>query len=182
MRVFTNIPFFRIIIPFVFGIFFSMTFAVSSAHSIVFILLLAIALVLKLLKLQNKHSKRAFLLTIDVLFFLLAINLVNNANTIKKINYYGNYCNTEVQNTIIATISDLPIEKENFIKCQLNINQVKSDSGYRKVEGCMIGYFKKSAADSNLKVGATLIIKTKLLSISEPKNPFEFDYKNYLYI
>lgn len=168
-------------IPFVIGILLSIQFQFHEVNFIYFIVVLALAMGLKIKKDQNVFTKRAFLIFIDILFFLLAINLVYTSNTANKSSYYGRYLKNDSANYFIASICDLPIEKEKFIKCKLQISEIKTDSGYRKSEGTIFGYFKKGNYNPKLKVGATLIIKTKLIPIDEPKNPYEFDYKSYLY-
>jgi competence protein ComEC len=179
-KVFSNIPFFRTLIPFVVGILLAINFRLDSTNSFILITLICTCVILLSLKTQNNYTKRAFLISSDVFFFLLAINIVNTSTTFKQSNFYGNYIKADSANCFIATISDLPIEKEKFIKCKLEVNEVGTDLSYKKVKGTLIGYFKRSDAAVNLKVGQTLLIKTKLLEVDEPKNPFEFDYKNYL--
>lgn len=167
-------------IPFVIGILLSITLDLPSINLFFFIGLLAIALSLKLKNKQSVFTKCTFLICIDVFFFLLAINLVYNSTTAHKSNYYAKYLKNNSPNFFIATISDLPIEKEKFIKCRLDINEIKTDSGYKKVKGVLIAYFKKADNNNKLEVGTTVVFKTKLIAVDEPKNPYEFDYKRYL--
>lgn len=179
-KVFTNIPFFRIMIPFVIGILLGVNFGLPFINLFFFIGLIAIAISLKLKNKQSVFTKRAFLICVDVFFFLLAVNLVYHANTANSSSYYGRHIKNNSAIFFIATISDLPIEKEKFIKCRLDVNEIKTDSGYKKVKGVLIAYFKKADNNNILKVGTTVILKTKLLTVDEPKNPYEFDYKRYL--
>jgi competence protein ComEC len=167
-------------IPFVIGILLGVNFDLPSINLFFFIGLLAIAISLQLKNKQSVLTKRVFLICVDVFFFLLAINLVFNSNTSTNSNYYRKYLKNDSANFIIATISDLPIEKEKFIKCRLDVNEVKTDSGYKKAKGVLIAYFKKADTNNTLKVGNTIVFKTKLLSVDEPKNPYEFNYKRYL--
>jgi competence protein ComEC len=167
-------------IPFVLGIFIAIQFTIPSFHLIFFTVLFAVALSLKLKKNQSVLTKRVFLICVDVFFFLLAINLVYSSTAANNSNYYGKYLKSDSANFFIATISDLPIEKENYIKCRLDINEIKTDSGYKKAKGVLIAYLKKADTSNTLKVGNTIVFKTKLLSVDEPKNPDEFNYKRYL--
>ena len=108
-------------IPFVIGILLGVNFDLPSINLFFFIGLLAIAISLKLKNKQSVLTKRVFLICVDVFFFLLAINLVFNSNTSNNSNYYGKYLKNDSANFFIATISDLPIEKEKFIKCRLDV-------------------------------------------------------------
>ncbi|MBL7913112.1 MAG: ComEC family competence protein [Bacteroidia bacterium] len=178
---FTNIPFFRILIPFVLGIVFSLQFYPQPLNFSFLIIPIGAAFAFRYFKTQSIFLKRAFLICIDVFLFMLAINLVHHADTIRQKNYYGNYIQTDSASYLLATINELPVHNEKFIKCRLEVNEVKTDSGYIKTEGTIFGYFKRSPSDQKLKAGATFIIKTKLLAVNGPQNPYEFNYQNYLY-
>ncbi|MDP3558411.1 MAG: ComEC/Rec2 family competence protein [Bacteroidota bacterium] len=180
-NIFKNIPFFRLMIPFVVGILLGIAFDLSAINIFVFIGLFILAAGLKLIKKQSFYTKRLFLICLDIFFLLFAINLVNKSNLIKQSSYYGNYLKLDSINYIIATINDIPTEKENFIKCQLSINAVKTNLGYQQVEGNVIGYFRKPISKDVIKVGSTYILKTNLMDVSPPQNPYEFNYKNYLF-
>lgn len=178
---FTNIPFFRILIPFVIGILFSLKYYSQPINILFLITLIAAAFVFRYFKDQSIYLKRAFLICLDIFFFLLAINLVHHADTIQQKNYYGNYVQTDSAVCFIGTVNELPVQKEKFIKCRLMVNEVKTNIGYQKTEGTIIAYFKRSDSDQKIKAGATFIIKAKLLSVNAPQNPYEFNYQNYLY-
>ncbi|MDP1802891.1 MAG: ComEC/Rec2 family competence protein [Bacteroidota bacterium] len=181
IRVFTNIPFFRILIPFVIGILFSLQFYPKPVNLLYFVFLIAAAVTLRFFKNQSTYLKRGFLICIDIFFFLLAFNLVHHTNVIEQKKYYGNYIQSDSSACLVVTINELPTQKEKFIKCRLRVNEVKTKTGYKKTEGTIFGYFKRSTSDQKLKAGSTFIIKTKLLAVSAPQNPYEFNYQNYLY-
>ncbi len=180
-NVFSNIPFFRIIIPFIAGILLGIYFDLDSPAFIFLILPITVAIVTLFKKEQNTFTKRIYLMCLDVFLFLFALHLVQ-INTLKdRENYYGKYYKSDKAGYFIATIDDIPVEKEKFIKCSLIINEIKNDSNYIKTQGKTLAYFKRSERDKALKPGTTLAIKTKLIEVSAPQNPFEFDYKNYLF-
>jgi competence protein ComEC len=76
-------------------------------------------------------------------------------------------------------VNDLPVEKEKTLKCELKLLQVKTDSVYKTSQGTLIAYFRKSFA-GKIKTGQTIFLNTQLVTIEAPKNPGEFDYKNYM--
>ncbi len=181
IRVFTNIPFFRILIPFVIGILFSLQYYPKQVNILFFVILIAFAVALRFFKNQTTYLKKTFLICLDIFFFLLAINLVHHANVIEQKKYYGNYIQPDSAVNMLVTLNELPVQKEKFIKCRLQVNEVKTKTGYKKANGTIFGYFKRSTSDQKLKAGATFIIKTKLLAVNGPQNPYEFNYQNYLY-
>ncbi len=181
-KVFSNIPFFRILIPFVIGILTAIQFHISPIHFIFLPALIAVALICRSRAQQTVYTKRLFLFCFDVFFFLFAVNLVYKTNTSYQNNYYGRYIkNSDSAVYLSATINDLPVEKENFVKCLLKVNEIKAGTGFKTVDGNIIAYFKKPLTNKKIKPGSTLILKAKLLEIDPPKNPYEFDYKTYLY-
>lgn len=179
-NVFSNIPFFRILIPFVSGILVCIHLTSPEFNFLFLAPFILIPLLLRLKKVQTRLMKYISLISTDVFFFLLAIQLVNSSNLKNHSDYYGKYYKTGEAAQIIATVNDLPVEKEKFIKCYLKVIEINSDAGFLKTKGNIIAYFKRSVNDKDLTAGATVFFKAKLLEVDPPKNPFEFDYKNYL--
>lgn len=180
-NVFSNIPFFRILIPFIIGILLAIHFNLPAPNLVFLLTLLTFIVVIRLKKEQSNFTKRAYLICFDVFLFVFALHLVSDTNLKKQKEYYGNFYKANNPAYFVATINEIPIEKEKFIKCLLTINQIRIDSSYIKTKGNIIAYFKRSGSNSKLKPGATLVLKTKLIEISSPQNPYEFDYRTYLY-
>jgi competence protein ComEC len=86
--------------------------------------------------------------------------------------------------TFIAVVNDLPVQKKNSVKCELKLlvakPRDKSKEHFEKSAGTVIAYFNGLAA-KQLEAGQTVLIKSALAEVPSPKNPFEFDYRNYLY-
>lgn len=168
-------------IPFIVGILLGIQFHLPSPGLAFLIGSIILTIILKLKKEQNTFTKRTYLICMDVFFFIFALQLVNNVNLKDQPQYYGNYYKADSANYFVVTINDIPVEKEKFIKCRLNVNEVRTDSNYIKTKGNIIAYFKRTDRDTKLQPGTTLLVKTKLLEVGPPQNPYEFDYKNYLY-
>ena len=178
---FNNIPFLRILIPFIVGILLGIYFSLTALSFIYFAIIIILLILINLKKSKSVLLKRFNLVLLDLFFLILGVNLVSEANLISQKSYYGNYLKSDSAVTFIATINDLPIEKGRFMKCFLKVNEVKTNSGFKKASGNLIGYFKNSLGKNQLKVGSSILFKANLSSIDSPKNPFEFDYKTYLY-
>ncbi|WP_317897379.1 ComEC/Rec2 family competence protein [Aurantibacillus circumpalustris] len=180
MKAFTSIPFFRILIPFVVGILIGLKF--DTPHlSFYFTLMLFIPIIFLMVYQSGKRSyKWLFLIFADLFLFLFGMNLCEQNNLGKQTSYYGNQIDTDSLITFMATISDVPTEKEKFVKCRLTVNEVKSNNSFVSVKGTIYGYFRKSKQTNSLQAGKTLLIKAHLQELSPPKNSYEFDYRNYL--
>lgn len=180
MKTFTTIPFFRIIIPFISGILAGIAFDISVFSPLSFCLILIPLIFLNYYASAGIPSKWLFLICADGFLFMYGTILVQEKDLTKQKDFYANRVNTDSVFNYIAVINDLPQEKEKSVKCDLKILEVKTESGYANVRGNIIAYFKKPQAES-LKVGQTLFIRGKLSDVPPPQNPFEFDYRNYLY-
>jgi len=180
MKALTRIPFFRIIIPFVVGCVAGIKLEPPLISAYSFFLLLIPLIFLNFYKGPSPAYKTVFMICTDLFLFLLAVFQVQQTDLNKNPNYYGNQINTDTTCTFIACINDLPVEKEKFIKCEIKILEEKNETTFIKSKGNIFAYFKKSRSALQLKAGQTLLIKADLVELSGPKNPFEFDYKNYL--
>lgn len=120
------------------------------------------------------------MLSADLFLFVFGMSLVYWKDIRNDQNFYGNQIHKDSAYTFIAVISDLPVEKEKFVKCALSIHSIKTSVNFTVVSGNSIAYFKKSNLVKSLKAGQTLLIHSRFLEIEPPKNPFEFNYKQYL--
>ena len=180
MSVFKTIPFFRILIPFLVGVLAAIELNTPGIDIKWFILIFIILFLVKILVKSNLVSKFLLLFIVDCFFVFFGNNLVHIQTTSENPLYYGNLLKSDSAIQFIATVNDLPIEKEKTIKCNLTVLSVKKKHEHINVKGDLIVYLKKSLKNKQIKAGSTLAIKVKLMPVSEPKNPFEFNYKQYL--
>lgn len=117
----------------------------------------------------------------DLFLCVAGIILVQQKNIEKQALYYGNYICNDSLVSLVATVNDLPVEKEKFVKCELKVWKVRSGTGFENAEGTIYAYFKKSNTSLRFEPGQSLLLKVKLQAVAMPKNPFEFDYHAYLY-
>jgi competence protein ComEC len=152
------------------------------AFSLFYLILLLIPIAfLNFYKAGSRSYKWLFMICTDVFLFMYGIDLVEQRNLSRRADFYGNQVNTDSLCDFIAVINDLPVEKEKFTKCDLKILEVSCNKIFQRSNGNVTGYFKHSPDKVNLKAGQVLLISAKFTEPSPPKNPYEFDYKNYLY-
>jgi competence protein ComEC len=180
MKNYSQIPFLRILFPFILGIFTQHYFNVTWFNWAYLLILLIILIYLSYSSHISRNKKTAIQLLADVLLFLLANNLSWQTNYQNQQSFYGNLVTTDSTITCLAVLTDIPIEKEKFIKSEVSLKAIKTKNEYVPTKGKVLVYFKKNTLSQNLKAGEYLILKTKLLAIQPPSNPFQFNYKNYL--
>lgn len=181
MNVFNSIPFFRILIPFVLGICFGIRFELGPVSWIYILVLCATILFLGYYSKKNKVNKISLLVLTDLFLLIYGLNLVQYQNTFKNSDFYGNQILTDSVSEFIAEIEDLPINGNKTIKCNLKLLEIKSANVFKKANGRIIAYLKRSKLSNTLIAGQMLLVKSKLMSVQAPLNPNEFDYKSYLY-
>jgi competence protein ComEC len=180
LRVFKNIPFLRVIIPFVAGLIFGFYFETTNTHWPILPIILVLVIVLKIVKKQNSFTKTLQIVFLDAFLFLFAVIALQHARIRNHSDYYGNYIQADSLNSLVVSVNDLPLEMAAFYKCHLKVLQVNRADHSRRVCGKMIAYFKKGQLSKNIEFGQTLIVQARLLNIDAPKNPHEFDYKTFL--
>ncbi len=180
MNVFSNIPFFKICIPFIAGILIACNLSASLISSSVVSISFLLVITWYFFQLKSNKQKFVFVFLADV--FLMSLGFVLTTHSQTKYNqlYYGNFLKTTEAQTFIGVINDLPIEKEKVYKCAVKLIELKTDSNFKPIKGQTICYIKKSLTNKMPKAGETILFKSNVAEVPPPLNPNEFDYKNYL--
>lgn len=175
------IPFARVLIPFILGVFLSIYYRFS-----VYYLLITLGITLftyLFFIIYNKYKKIFFTkwqgLIVFLIFFqlgFLRLYFYNNQNSDFSIN------NSRIKkNLILIEIKEAVIEKDKFYRAYSEVIwRIDSSEKQQKVKGKILTYFKKNTIKTKPKIGDRFIIKSDLIEINEPSNPGEFDYKKYL--
>lgn len=142
--------------------------------------LLGIALILILLQKKTGLNKLLFFLCADIFLFCFGVNLTYSYNIVNEKAFYGHYAKIDSTSKMLVVVKDLPVQKQKFVKCELKVLQVKTNTFYTNTKGTLVGYFKNSQASSSIQAGDVIVINSKLMEIESPKNPLEFDYKTYM--
>lgn len=110
--------------------------------------------------------------------FFLAFESCYLYNDKTKPNHYSYFLNNKPQR-FIATIDELPVVSEKYVKLYVKVNAVESDNKWNYTEGKTIVYVKNSPS-SRFSLENVLLLNAKFSYLTNPKNPNEFDYKSYL--
>ena len=117
MKSFIQIPFLRILCPFLLGIITQQYFNTTCINWTFLITLLIILFYLSNASNTSRNKKVSIQLLADVLLFLIANNLSWQTNYQNQQNFYGNLVSTDSSLTCLAILTDIPIEKEKFNTC-----------------------------------------------------------------
>jgi len=171
-----KIPLLRVLIPFILGIIGYHYVAIIQQMpywlSVLFILIIGVNEFL----LSKKYSYRVWQgVNIYLSFFVLGI-LVSQANTNSS-----NYLKPDEQSYLIkGEIEELPKIMDKSVKVVLSVEAVKRDNQWLNSNDKIILYLPKDSLSKTLLPGDYLCVNPNLNIPENPKNPHQFNYKNYL--
>ena len=87
----------------------------------------------------------------------------------------------ERTNYIIADVAEIPEEREKTYKLVLIAKFTISNDSIIRTNGKLLAFINKDSLSSEIKTGDRLILVNKFQEITRSQNPFEFDYKRYLW-
>jgi competence protein ComEC len=140
---------------------------------------LAASLCLSLVKKQEAVLRRTFLICCDIFLFCAGSMLVFQADIRNHSDYFANKLNSDGKAQLLVTVADLPVEKEKYFKCQAEVKAVKTGSAFEASEGNVIVYLKKPLTKVP-SCGQQMLLIAEPKEIEPPKNPYEFDYRQYM--
>lgn len=178
--VLNKIPFIRIFCPFALGIIISLLFNIDRDLLIllvsVYFSILACYFVLNVSK--RKSVKFIFGLLLNFFLFFAAVESCYLRKADNNPNHYTNVVFTK-ETLLSGYICDIPQLKEKSIKAKIQLTHYKENDIWKSCGGNFYAYFPLNTA--NIISGSNVVFKNKLSTIPEPKNPFDFNYKQYLY-
>jgi competence protein ComEC len=179
---FKSIPFFKILFPYCIGIFSALQIDVFS--NIHFLSLVSFALLIVTFLFQKFYKpvlffkKALYIISVNVFLFVLAFESCYLYNDKNNSNHYTNYLSSHSQ-SFIATVDEVPVISDKFIKLSAKINTIEFENKWHYTEGRTIVYIKQDST-TKFEVGNKLFINSKFSYLNEPKNPNEFNYKEFL--
>ncbi|HXD92847.1 MAG TPA: ComEC/Rec2 family competence protein [Bacteroidia bacterium] len=177
----SQIPFIRILLPFIVGIGFWLIGRQDSPQLmyLVGIYLICALLYILLIKRTQERAKFLFGLAVQTFLFFSGWQLCNYTNEKQNpINY--THVLTDSTTSYMGYVSEIPVEKTKSIKAEITLQQIKSKGAWQNTCGKIIVYFEKIDKAKNLETGNNIVFTGKLQDIQAPLNPHEFDYKAYL--
>jgi competence protein ComEC len=181
MNWFRQIPFLRILLPFIAGLLISLQVNREMPLLLPLFITVFALLVVLFLFFQKGGNKIGFLLGADVLLCLFGMVLVQQHSLQWHPKYYGKLLDVSKKVQTIAVVSDVPSVKAKTIKLKLELKAVKYHNELLAVKGKLIAYVKKHHNAHRLKAGQQLYVHVRLQETEAPRNPGEFDYKHYLH-
>lgn len=178
-------PFIRLILPLIAGILLSIYFKLDSFYwSIPFCFLIGFIVFLHFQKriAANFSTNYIFGISLYVTLILAGINLTVFRT---ERNYQSHYLNSLDQSNytskLIVEIDEIPKQKPKSLYTIVSLKAIENKGEIVPAIGKLILYFEKDSSSNTLLQGDQIIVNCHLQNISEPRNPEEFNYSQYLY-
>lgn len=165
-----NIPFLRLAIALVLGIFAGQYLHLNVVAGSSLLILLFFSLLI--INRNYKYSSALlFGICFNLFFIVLGIIIYNRYN--EKPIFHS-------EGIFVATVLESPVEKPNSFKSTVEVNEViLADSAVRTSEK-MIIYFEKTGNATKLKAGDKILFNGSPNRVAPKLNPYDFDYQQYL--
>ena len=170
MNFWNSLPLFRLIIPFILGIFFSETLFFDGLIAVSVCLFLFAILFHFLIK--SYAYRWGFGIIIWFLMFTLGIYAVDYSTLRNEERYFANFL--EEDSYLLLELNENPVEGLKSIRCKANVISVDG----KKTTGKMLVYFDKDI--DSLIYGSQIFTYEKPQLVPFPKNPYQFNYNTYL--
>ncbi len=172
-------PYVRLLLPFVAGILFQSYLSLPCTGTLVLFALSTVSLFI-VFAWQNVspdyHRRWFFGVTLNIMLFFFGCSLLSIKENRGNFTHYGMR-----ESQIIAVVTEVPEEKPRSYKAILKVRQIKSPEGWENTRGSALVYFEKDSAVRDLFIGDQLKIEGEFQEIPFYNNPYEFDYRRYLY-
>lgn len=175
-------PFVRMLIPFAMGIW---CYVCLPSLQLSFVVLICSALallglsVVTSLTLRRQRFAWLFGAVMACYLFMAGYALTRVHEVEGRRDYYRNF--ESDANYYVARIYDCPTERDNSIRAVLALEyQFGDNAASRPVSGKVMAYFPKSDSAFTLRYGDLVAIPAPVREVSGPKNPGEFNYRDYL--
>jgi competence protein ComEC len=170
-----TMPFVRLIIPFILGIFFGLKTETQIHWSIPFFLLAILFLIYFLPIIRNNFGLR-YLFAIPVFLFFVSLGWFIS---VEKLNQ-NQHINLPEDALLIAEVQNDPKETEKSVSIKILVQAYRYKDEWHAGTGQAVVYLQKDSVAQSLKPGYLISFKPDFDSISNAGNPGEFDYAQYM--
>ena len=174
-----KIPLVRLLIPFIGGIIIA-AYTNNDSLLLFYCFLASLITLFTLIFIRSINANYTirwlFGLLIYVNFLLAGYHLTSFK--IKKSKTFNPIANQE--QLFVGEINETPQTKRKTVKVILTVRQIKNDDEWQAIKNKVLLYLKKDSLSKLLHIGDIIAIKTTLKLVPPPKNPYEFNYRNYL--
>ena len=182
MKIWNAAPLVRLLLPFIAGIYTAIR--IPKIHSSLLFLLFSFFIIVSIISFAIRINRFysiswVYGIFIFILFFLSGYQIVIlKTEQFSKTHFSGWL---EKADYVRVRIASPCVEKKKSQKAIVDVIQVKTVNRTENVVGKAVIYFQKNNRSLQLANGDELIVKNKFREVEGPKNPEEFDYRQFLF-
>ncbi|PJB14179.1 MAG: hypothetical protein CO118_09940 [Flavobacteriales bacterium CG_4_9_14_3_um_filter_32_8] len=176
-----HIPLLRLLIPFIGGIMSVIYFKPNNQYLLfVFGIVFILYLILLLIKKLNSNYQLRWVYGVLIYFNFVFAGAYLTSLKYKDTKLAENLLTEKNNQLLIGEVAEPVQIKEKSVKTILSIKGIKSNNNWVAGEGKVIIYLQKDSLSALLNLGDIISFEPKLENVPPPKNPNQFDYRNYL--
>ena len=174
-----QMPFVRILIPFITGILLQWKFTFPFLFVLGFLAAtFFLLLIIEFLPISIKYLLR-WLQGAGILIFLTALGAVITYEKSYKNNVSWIGSQYKDSSSLLVVLQEPLVEKANSYKAEGTIKAIRMNEEWKEVVGKMIIYFKKDSVPPGIGYGSQIIFQKTLQPIKNSGNPGAFDYARF---
>ncbi len=173
----SHLPLLKIILPLIAGIGCFNFLNIPLSYLLVLTFTLLFAVILSHLNIRNPYSKKGNAILVYVFLFFVGGLMISNKKINNQATHFSNFKGQFAKGIISKPIE----EKDKTYKTVIAVKQIfDSLNKMTPVSGNLLVYMQKDSTLADLSIGDEVLFQLKSKEVDEPKNPGQFDYKNYL--
>lgn len=179
-----KIPLLRLILPFGAGIALNAFLGFRNEYFLFISILFFLFVVgLHLFKIQPYRLRWVNGVLVCFIFFCLGCEIAYWNNISNHQSYYKQLLSSEnyKKDTLLIRIKEEPSATKKSWKAVSEVKAISSEGIWKEVKGKLLCYFENTEKIKTLNYGDELIIVSNIQKTQAPKNPNEFNYKQYLF-
>lgn len=180
---FRAIPFIRLVIPLIVGIWCSNRIEQSLPFPIL-ILITVLIISFLIINIDFKYYQQWIVgIWLNVVLFLLGWQLMFWNNPITYKSHYQHFIQQQTEQSkywVIGEVVNIPTTKKTT-KVELSIKSIGiNEDSLTTTVGKLLCYVQADSIAKNLTVGDQILLHSFINEVESPKNPHQFDYKQFL--
>ncbi|MCW3101866.1 MAG: ComEC/Rec2-related protein [Bacteroidetes bacterium] len=181
MKIWSQAPLVRLILPFIAGIIAAVYFPLTAGNfgwimAPYFVFIVAVTFIPSL-KISYKRSW-VFGLVINILLLALGYRLTVSNTEKFSASHVSKLANGK--SVVLARLLQSPLEKDRSYKMVVELALLKDGAEWKELSGKVMLYLEKDQRAAALKYGDEILVQGTFNEIAGPQNPGEFNYRQFL--
>jgi competence protein ComEC len=173
----SHLPLLRIALSLIAGIFFFNLIPIPFYVILISSVLILLLVYVSHFTINNPLLKRYNAALIYICIFIIGGLMIANKQYNCQEHHFSNFKPEFAKGIIVKPLEEKDKSYKTVISLQKYIDSTNTETN---TDGNLLVYIQKDSALQNLEIGDEILFRCNYKSVDTPKNPGQFDYKNYL--